>query len=143
VKTDTMPKMNRRHFIKTAASSLLFSCAVPAPSAAPDWTPLPSDHFFYDDRFVEALQLACRMSPSGRLTPVQGDITGIWKAGLDREWARAPLTMRGVTTESFYFCLKVMTASKADVETSVARVGPDLFLWTIRSAVNLNTGLPG
>jgi hypothetical protein len=96
----------------------------------------PVDHVFYDERFARARQLADEMPGAHVPVPVRGDVTGIWNAGLGRASLRSPLVLRGVTTESFYFCLKVMLGSQARVETQVARVDRDLFLWTIRS---LNT----
>jgi hypothetical protein len=135
-----MPRMNRRHFLHAALSTLFIPRGMPAaPAAAPDAMP-PPDYFFYDDRFIEARRLAGRLSAPERLTPVQGDMTGVWNAGLDRACARSPLTLQGVTTESFYFCLKIMAASTTGIETSAARVGRDLFLWTIHSGGALHRG---
>ncbi len=44
---------------------------------------------------------------------VQGDITGIWTGGLARASLTAPMTMKGVTTESFHFCLKILLSDQA------------------------------
>lgn len=129
-----MSPMNRRHFIGAAASSLLIPLGITSaeagPAAAASTRP---DYLFYDDRFVAARQLAAGVSPGTHLTAVQGDVTDIWNAGLDRACATTALTLQGVTTESFWFCLKIMAGSKTAVDTSVNRVGRDLFLWTIRT----------
>jgi hypothetical protein len=135
--------MNRRRFMQAAVSSLFIPPAVAAAGAAPGGeAPLPADYFFYDDRFAEARRLAGRMAAAVRALPVQGDMTGVWNAGLGRACARSPLTLRGVTTESFYFCLRIMAGSKTRVETSVTRVSRDLFLWEIRSGGHGNGVLP-
>jgi hypothetical protein len=52
---------------------------------------------------------------------------------------RAPLSMRGITTESFRFCLETMTRSLAYTESRVTRINQDLPFWTILSH-NMNAG---
>jgi hypothetical protein len=134
-----MPPVNRRYFIRAAASSLFILPGIPAirtAAAAP-----PADCFFYDERFAEAQRLAKTLAPAGRLVPVQGDVTAIWTGGLDRACLRAPLTLHGVTTESFHFCLKLMVGSRTGVDTSASRISRDLFLWTLRSGAHIHSGI--
>jgi hypothetical protein len=107
---------------------------LPGASADLPDRPLPApDCFFYDERFDAARQLAARVSPHAPLTPVRGDITDVWNAGLGERCTRTPLTLRGVTTESFHFCLRVMLASRSRIDTAVTRVDRDLFHWVIHS----------
>ena len=98
------------------------------------------DYFFYDDRFREARELASKLSAACKLTPVQGDMTGIWNAGIRHECRCSPVTMQGVTTESFYFCLQGMVDSVAKIESQVMRVNRDLFEWKIQSNNYLQAG---
>lgn len=128
--------MNRRHFIGAAASTLFMPFAIPVAGAAVARPRLQADSLFYDERFPEACRLVHGLPGIGRPVPVRGDVTDIWNAGLDLACTRSPLVLHGVTTESFYFCLKVLLASETRVETSVARIGRDLFRWTIRSGVD-------
>jgi hypothetical protein len=118
-------RMNRRHFIQAAASSLFVPSAVTLAHA-----PAPAT---FDERFAAARRLAAEMANSCVLTPVQGDITALWKSGLDRACRRSSLTMRGVTTESFYFCLKIMVGEHANLDTQVTRLDRDLFVWTMHT----------
>ncbi len=126
--------MNRRHFVQSATSSLLIPSAVRAVSGDPpsrDW--VVWDYFFFDDRFAHARRLAGELSGITEPTPVQGDITGIWTGGLRQASRASPLALHGVTTESFYFCLKIMLGDHARVDAQVSRVDRDLHLWTIRT----------
>jgi len=124
--------MNRRYFIKAAAASALLPQGIVAASAATA-NPSRADWFFYDDRFAEAVRRAQELPAPVRTFPVRGDVTDVWNAELARAYDRPPLTLHGVTTESFYFCLKVLAGSKTGIDTTVARVDRDLFLWTIRA----------
>ena len=67
------------------------------------------------------------------LTSVHGDVTEIWASALARATREAPLVLRGVTTESFFFCLDVLSREHAVVRTQIARVSPDLHLWTLET----------
>lgn len=131
--------MNRRYFIKAAAASAFLPQGIAAAGAATA-SPSRMDWFFYDDRFAEAVRRAQELPAPGRTLPVRGDVTDIWNAELARACDRSPLTLHGVTTESFYFCLKVLTGSKTGIDTTVARVDRDLFLWTIRTNGGTHTG---
>jgi hypothetical protein len=71
---------------------------------------------------------------------VQGDITPIWTGGLARASLAGPMTLQGVTTESFYFCLKILLGDQARVDAQVSRVDRDLQLWTIRTENHFKNG---
>jgi hypothetical protein len=64
---------------------------------------------------------------------VQGDITLVWTGGLARASLAGPMTLQGVTTESFYFCLTILLMDQVRVDAQVRRVDRDLHLWTIRT----------
>ena len=97
-----------------------------------------ADRFFYDQRFPLALRLAGELSTASELTPVQGDITGIWNAGLGHACGQSALNLQGVTTESFHFCLKLMVGERTSMKTEITRIDQDLFLWQIRCAQTAN-----
>ena len=69
---------------------------------------------------------------------MQGDITGIWNAGLRRACGRSMLALHGVTTESFHFCLKILVGEQTRMQTRVTRLDQDLFLWQIRCGQPIN-----
>jgi len=97
------------------------------------------DYVLFDERFAEARRLAAALSGITVPTPMQGDITAIWTRELAPATLAAPLTIAGVTTESVYFCLKILLAEQASVEAQVTRIGRDLHLWTLRTE-NLKHG---
>ena len=68
------------------------------------------DYVLFDERFAEARRLAAALSGITVPTPMQSDITAIWTRELAPASLVAPLTMAGVTTESVYFCLKILLA---------------------------------
>ncbi len=132
--------MKRRNFLKTSASTLLaapvlstasFAAAAPGARAA--------DRFFYDERFPAAREFASRsggVSP----TPVRSDVTELWTGELNAQSRQTPLTLRGVTTESFYFCLTTLLQSQASVEAQIQRVDKDLYAWTIDTRISDHKG---
>ena len=126
--------MNRRLFVQAGVSSLLIPSAMIAALAnapgpdGPVW-----DYFYFDERFADARRLARALSGATEPTPVQADITGIWTGGLAQARFAAPLAIKGVTTESFYFCLKILLADQGRIEAQVNRIDQDLHLWTIRT----------
>jgi hypothetical protein len=151
--------MKRRHFIQAAVSSVIIPHAhalalVHADEranhwanarsivTAPHWEWGGADWFFYDHRFPLARQLAMRLSGSTGLTPVQGDITDIWNAGLGRACRQSTPRLHGVTTESFHFCLEIMACEQGHVETRVSRIDRDLFLWQIRCGQTIKQDVP-
>lgn len=124
--------MERRHFIQAAASSVL----LPSLLAWPRLPPARADHVyaFVDERFERARRVAAAWRESGRLIAVQGDITPFWRRGLERAAREKALSLRGITTESFRFCLSVLLSEHGVVDARVSRVDQDLLLWTMRSA---------
>lgn len=122
--------MNRRNFIRAAALLIPGAFAGRIDAATAERAP---DYFFYDERFQQARQLASDLSGSSAPTPVQSDVTNVWNAFLNRACRESPLTMRGVTTESFHFCLKIMAGERVRVDTQIVRLDRDLYLWTLRT----------
>jgi hypothetical protein len=126
--------MQRRQFINAAMSSLVIPAAVSA-QAHPAISALLRgyDYAFFDDRFVQAQQVLATWSAANRLIPVQSDITPTWTNELDRTTRARPLTMQGVTTGSFHFCLRVLVSEHAVVNEQVLRLDRNLLLWTLRT----------
>jgi hypothetical protein len=132
--------MNRRGLILAATSALFIPKVVMVAHASASATKSPGpDFFFCDERFAKARRLAAELSGCTALTPVQGDITELWNSYLGRASRQSSLHMRGVTTESFYFCLKIMIGEHARLNAQVTRVDQDLFLWTMRSGLQTAT----
>jgi hypothetical protein len=132
--------MNRRDFLGSTLASLALSCGALAlaPSRSPGRESL--DYVFYDERFPAAEGLARRMSESDAAIPVQGDITQVWNEMLKPASQRSPLMLAGVTTESFFFCLKTLLYSRAGLELSTSRISQDLFAWSMRTYQSNNHG---
>jgi hypothetical protein len=134
--------MNRRGLILAATSALFIPKAVMIAHASASATKSPGpDYFFCDERFAKARRLAAELSGCPVLTQVQGDITELWNSYLGRASRQSSLHMRGVTTESFYFCLKIMIGEHAHLNAQVSRVDRDLFLWTMRTGLQTATEL--
>ena len=126
--------MNRRLFVKGGVSSLLAANTIIASAAdAPSRSGLAWDYVFFDERFAEARRLAREMAGVTAAIAVQGDITGVWTRELAQASLATPLTMTGVTTESFFFCLRILLADQGRVDAQVSRIGRDLHLWTLRT----------
>jgi len=104
-----------------------------------DEDPIP-DYFFYDDRFIKAQLLARKFSDIDKLTPVQGDITYIWNTELRYQCNHSPFLLKGVTAESFYFCLNGMVGPIGKIESQIRRIDRDLFFWEIHSSWYLKAG---
>ena len=134
--------MNRRGLILAATSALFIPKAVMIAHASASATKSPGpDYFFCDERFAKARRLAAELSGCTVLTQVQGDITELWNSYLGHASRQSSLHMRGVTTESFYFCLKIMIGERAHLNAQVSRVDRDLFLWTMRTGLQTATEL--
>ena len=126
--------MNRRRFVQAGVSSLIVANTVIAASdASASRGRLDSDYFFFDERFAEARRMAAELSGITVPTAVQGDVTPIWTGGLSRASLATPMTLRGVTAESFYFCLTILLMDQVRIDAQVSRVDRDLHLWTIRT----------
>ena len=127
--------------MQAGVSSLLLPNAVLAvPSDAPSRAWPAWDYFFFDERFAEARRLAGELSGAIEPTPVQSDVTGTWTGGLGRASVAAPMTMKGVTTESFYFCLKILLSDHARVDAQVTRIDRDLHLWAMLTDNHFKNG---
>ena len=122
------------------SSVLLPNAVISASTDVPRWGWLACDYFFFDERFAEARRLAGEMCGATEPTPVQSDITAIWTDGLGRAGLTAPMTMKGVTTESFYFCLKILLVDQVRADAQVSRIDRDLHLWTIRTDNHFKNG---
>lgn len=114
-------------------SLFIRNAMIGATADAPSRDGFAWDYFFFDQRFAEARRLAGEFSGTTEPTPVDGDVTGIWTGELGRASLAAPMTLKGVTTDSFYFCLKILLADQSKVEAQVSRIDQDLYLWTIRT----------
>jgi hypothetical protein len=135
--------MKRRSFVQAGMSALLLPGAVmiPASVGVASSGSLDEEHFFFfDERFAEARRLARELSGRATPIPVHGDVTPVWIGGLERASPSAPMTLRGVTTESFHFCLKILLGDHARVDAQVCRVDRDLHLWTMRTDNQFNSG---
>ncbi|WP_133162311.1 hypothetical protein [Hyphococcus luteus] len=131
--------MDRRLFVKTAVSSVAASQTV-LPAAASFLRTGAPDRIFYDARFSEALKMAGALAGQGRLTPVASDVTALWRGDLASLSRAAPLTLKGVTTESFYFCLKTLLQAQGPLESNIERVSKDLYAWSVRTGAARKTG---
>lgn len=133
--------MDRRLFVQASVSSLLLPTTVLAvPSGATGRSQATRDYFFFDERFAAARRLAGERSIFADPTPVQGDVTGIWTSELRAANLATALRMQGVTTESFYFCLRILLSDQARPEAQVRRIDRDLHLWTLRTDNHIKTG---
>jgi hypothetical protein len=132
--------MKRRHFIQAATASMLLPPAlVPSPAVfagiARKW-----DYVFFDERFEQAHRVVAAWPASNGPIAVRGDVTAFWRGGLDRLARDYPLHLRGVTTDSFQFCLRILLGEHANLELRVSRLNPNLFSWIMRTTPkNLTT----
>ena len=127
--------MKRRLFLKLS----LFAAFAAQTSRSADASVLGDtrpDRFFYDERFSDARAISARLDAWATLTPVQGDVTALWTGELRDLSRQRSLVLRGVTTESFHFCLTRLLQSHARVETHIRRVGRDLYVWSINSTLS-------
>lgn len=127
--------MKRRLFLKASAASALAAPALGAAGA--DNGKIEPDRFFFDERFAEACVIALR-APAA--TPITGDVTQVWTQSLNRLSQTRSLSLEGVTTESFYFCLKTLLQSHARLDARSERISADLYAWSIRSTLTQKTG---
>jgi len=133
-----MAAMNRRRFVQAGMSSLLVPAAIVASplegARAGTTSGEPAWHYvFVDERFPAARQLASEVCGSTIPTPVLGDVTDLWTGGLATACRAAPMALAGITTESFFFCLKTLLADRVRVDATTTRHDRDLHLWTIRT----------
>jgi hypothetical protein len=132
--------VKRRHFIQTATACVLLPAAVKPCVVAFATVSQTRDYLFFDERFEKAHRIVASWPASSRAIPVHSDVTSLWSNGLDRMTRDAALHFRGVTTQSFLFCLRILTAEHADLEAQVSRLDRYLFEWAILTTPrNLNT----
>jgi len=123
--------MQRRSFIHAAAASVLLPAAAkPALAALADASDR-HDYIFFDERFAKAQRIVASWAASTRPTPVHSDVTALWNGGLDPVTRDHVLRLRGVTTQSFLFCLRVLATEHAHVDARVSRLDRYLFAWTL------------
>jgi len=128
-----MTRISRRSFL-LQSSAVLAGGVTAAHAVAAHPACGAADFLYYDDRFAEAARLVRKLAVDLEPTAVQADITAVWNAGLCAASQISPLTLRGVTTDSFHFCLKVMLEERVGLESHVDRIDRDLRLWLIRTS---------
>jgi hypothetical protein len=131
--------MKRRHFLHAATASVLLPSALtPGPAVfagiARKW-----DYVFFDERFAAAQRAAASWPASNRRIAVRGDVTPFWIGGLDRLTRHDPLHLRGVTTDSFQFCLRILLTEYAHLDVQVTRLDTNLFSWIMRTTPKILT----
>ncbi len=99
------------------------------------------DYAFFDERFEKARRVAALWSGSNEAIAVQGDITPFWNNGLDSATLKRTLRLRGITTESFRFCLGILVSEHADSHLHVSRLDRNLLLWTMHTTPKLRSGM--
>ena len=98
------------------------------------------DYIFFDDRFARAQRLAASWSVAEKMVAVQGDVTPVWTDAVDHLTRAGRLGLRGVTTDSFRFCLKILLEEHSDLDLEVSRLDQNLFVWAISATLKPNTG---
>ena len=98
-------------------------------------------HVFVDERFSGAVVIARRIAPFQKLTPVNGDISLRWLEDHALVSPTRPLSLRGVTTESFYFCVKTLLQSRGLAHAHIERATNDLHLWEIETSITQQDGM--
>jgi hypothetical protein len=131
--------VKRRHFIGASAASI-FLPSVPQLCFS-NAAGIAQEHgdVFFDDRFPRAHLTAVTWAGPNRLTPVQGDVTAVWGSGLSQMTRARPLRLRGVTTQSFLFCLRILAEEQASLDVEARRLDRDLWQWTILTTPKLTT----
>jgi len=133
--------VDRRRFVQAGISTLFIPNAVMCgPGGAIGGSQPAAIPFFYDERFAHARHLAEDLSGIAEPIPVQSDVTPIWTTGLSRASVLAPMTLMGATTESFFFCLRILLVDQVKVDAQVRRFDRDLHLWTIRTGNHFKNG---
>lgn len=136
--------MKRRLFLQSSVSSALIAPSLARANSYQHDAGV-TDRIFYDERFTEARVIANRLAgqfaDKGVLAPVNGDLTAPWVAELVSFATQGSLSLRGVTTESFYFCLKTLLQSHGVTATQIERVGRDLHAWEITTGVTTKDGM--
>jgi hypothetical protein len=130
--------LKRRRFIQAATVSVLLPATVESRCLHAFAVLSPNDDYaFFDERFEKARRLAASWSGSNEAIAVHGDITPLWNNGLDSATRKRTLRLRGVTAESFRFCLGILVSEHADLHLHASRLDRDLFLWTMHTTPRL------
>jgi len=141
---DFADAMKRRLFLQSSVSSALVAPAF-AHANPYQHDASTAGRLFYDERFAQARVIANRLArqsaDKGALAPVNGDLTAPWVGELRAAASHGALRLRGVTTESFYFCLKTMLQPHGVTATHIERVGRDLHAWEITTGVATKDGM--
>jgi hypothetical protein len=116
--------IRRRHFIQAVTASVLLpACA---------WRRW--DYVLFDERFEQARRVAASWSAPNRLIKVRSDVTAFWCGELDRLARHQHLSLRGVTTDSFLFCLRILLAEHANLDVQVSRLDLNLLSWSVHAS---------
>ena len=118
--------MKRRHFIQAATASVIVPTAL-----AVTWRKW--DYVLFDERFEQARRVAALGSGSSRLIGVRSDVTAFWCGELDRRARHHCLSLRGVTTDAFLFCLRILLAEHANLQVQVSRLDLNLLSWSVHA----------
>ena len=136
--------MKRRLFLQSSVSSALVAPAL-AHANPYQHEARATDRIFYDARFAHARVIANRLAghiaDNRALTPVNGDLTAPWVGELRAAASQGALRLRGVTTESFYFCLKTLLQPYSVTAAHIERAGRDLHAWEITTGVTTKDGM--
>lgn len=122
--------MHRRQFFSAAAASALIPAVATKPCLAALVSDSP-DYIFFDERFPQARQAIAPWPAASRLIGVHADITRLWSNGLERMTRQQRLDLRGVTTDSFLFCLRILASEHARLNAQVSRLDRNLLQWTL------------
>jgi hypothetical protein len=126
--------MKRRHFIRAATASVFLPAVLETPCVhALSTLSSHDDYAFFDERFEKARRVAASWPAFDESIAVQGDVTLLWSDGLGRATRERPLQLRGVTTESFRFCIGILVRDHADFDLHASRLDRNLFLWTMHT----------
>lgn len=122
--------MHRRQFFQLAAAAAWLPVAT-----RPCWAALAGlprhDYQFFDERLERARRIAADWARADRPVGVQGDVTAVWSDGLERMTRERGVSMRGVTTYSFFFCLGVLAGEHCDLRVQSVRIDRDLLHWSL------------
>jgi hypothetical protein len=126
--------MKRRVFLGVATASALFPAALRQANAtlaagSPKW-----DYVLFDERFETAHRLAASWRAATLPIAVRSDVTALWRGELERVAREHPLHLRGVTTESVHFCLRILLSEHTRLDGRVSRLDRNLLLWTMHTS---------
>jgi len=121
-----MSRLSRRTFLAGATAAAAGVALPPQTVAAA--LGRPADYVFLDPRFGLARTDSFLAAPLAPIL-VNADVTPVWNSLLSHARFNEPLSLRGATTESFYFCLRVLLQEHAQIETGVHRAPGDSYWW--------------